>query len=265
MPHRQRIRCRSLRLDRSATVAGIRPDALRASACREHRALTNRHGIATLRSSSSWPSMRRPWLHVPRSHVIAARDYAGSLLARSFAPRVPPWRVRLLAIASGCDCLSAMSRAVLRCWHRSQRSPELIAAQSWSCSCEAVMRLTTRSTRTPTGGASRLGGRRLPWFVRRRMTTRCNSDNAPCRSHVDCDLTLRECSLHVAAAVATPWQTLSSLAHRPDRWSRHRLCIASDLADRAVYIDLRRSALHQPRTRRHRIDRVLATTAATAS
>ena len=28
------------------------------------------------------------------------------------------------------------------------------------------MRLTTRSTRTPTGGASRLGGRRLPWFVR---------------------------------------------------------------------------------------------------
>ena len=26
--------------------------------------------------------------------------------------------------------------------------------------------LTTRSTRTPTGGASRLGGRRLPWFVR---------------------------------------------------------------------------------------------------
>src|SRR6185312_5444152 len=27
--------------------------------------------------------------------------------------------------------------------------------------------LTTRSTRTPTGGASRLGGRRLPWFVRR--------------------------------------------------------------------------------------------------
>ena len=28
--------------------------------------------------------------------------------------------------------------------------------------------LTTRSTRTPTGGAARLGGRRLPWFVRRR-------------------------------------------------------------------------------------------------
>ena len=28
--------------------------------------------------------------------------------------------------------------------------------------------LTTRSTRTPTGGASRLGGRRLPWFVRHR-------------------------------------------------------------------------------------------------
>ena len=26
--------------------------------------------------------------------------------------------------------------------------------------------LTTRSTRTPTGGAARLGGRRLPWFVR---------------------------------------------------------------------------------------------------
>ena len=29
--------------------------------------------------------------------------------------------------------------------------------------------LTTRSTRTPTGGASRLGGRRLPWYVRRRI------------------------------------------------------------------------------------------------
>ena len=28
------------------------------------------------------------------------------------------------------------------------------------------MRLTTRSTRTPTGGAARLGGRRLPWYVR---------------------------------------------------------------------------------------------------
>ena len=27
--------------------------------------------------------------------------------------------------------------------------------------------LTTRSTRTPTGGAARLGGRRLPWYVRR--------------------------------------------------------------------------------------------------
>src|SRR6185437_486947 len=35
--------------------------------------------------------------------------------------------------------------------------------QSWPCG------LTTRSTRTPTGGASRLGGRRLPWYVRPRM------------------------------------------------------------------------------------------------
>ncbi len=47
------------------------------------------------------------------------------------------------------------------------------------CSCasrhlqsEASRRLTTRSTRTPTGGAARLGGRRLPWFVRRHRTDR---------------------------------------------------------------------------------------------
>ncbi len=31
--------------------------------------------------------------------------------------------------------------------------------------------LTTRSTRTPTGGAARLRGRRLPWFVRPRQPT----------------------------------------------------------------------------------------------
>jgi hypothetical protein len=37
------------------------------------------------------------------------------------------------------------------------------AGQWWAERC----RLTTRSTRTPTGGAPRLGGRRLPWFVRR--------------------------------------------------------------------------------------------------
>jgi 2-iminobutanoate/2-iminopropanoate deaminase len=34
--------------------------------------------------------------------------------------------------------------------------------------CRNRRGLTTRSTRTPTGGASRFGGRRLPWFVRRR-------------------------------------------------------------------------------------------------
>ena len=40
----------------------------------------------------------------------------------------------------------------------------LVFWRVWTC-CN----LTTRSTRTPTGGAARLGGRRLPWFVSRHL------------------------------------------------------------------------------------------------
>ena len=79
-------------------------------------------------------------------------------------------RLRHRRHGASCIARRASSRGS-RCGVRVvciRRSPDERAL-----SCSAIRdralragRLTTRSTRTPTGGASRLGGRRLPWFVR---------------------------------------------------------------------------------------------------
>jgi hypothetical protein len=53
-----------------------------------------------------------------------------------------------------------------RCTRRPHRSASALFLRPPFAIIVAPCALTTRSTRTPTGGASRLGGRRLPWFVR---------------------------------------------------------------------------------------------------
>jgi len=72
-------------------------------------------------------------------------------------------RGRVLALRSGRDhswhlvprCLVLRGLSLFSMRRAAHKTP---IAAPW--------RLTTRSTRTPTGGATRLGGRRLPWFVR---------------------------------------------------------------------------------------------------
>jgi hypothetical protein len=68
------------------------------------------------------------------------------------------------------------SRVGARPWLTATELAQCVRRPHWSTSAwfacppfaavVAPRALTTRSTRTPTGGAARLGGRRLPWFVR---------------------------------------------------------------------------------------------------
>jgi len=139
---------------------------------------------------------------LPRRSVLPCPRTRGP--ARSAAPRLPAWHsLRRRSPGSGVDGLAALPchrRSWTTGWncHSTKMRSELLhrgrrnaaGSPSWSAAkghtlqyCWGPARrrlvyrqaiavtahqcgLTTRSTRTPTGGAARLGGRRLPWFVR---------------------------------------------------------------------------------------------------
>src|SRR5690349_96763 len=89
----------------------------------------------------------------------------------------PSWLTVTFGLSSRHHNLRrSASRVGARPWLTATELAQCARCPHWSTSAwfacppfaavVAPCALTTRSTRTPTGGAARLGGRRLPWYVR---------------------------------------------------------------------------------------------------